>query len=150
MRQKVLEEAHRSRYSVHPGTNKMYRDLKQSYWWPGLKKDIAHFVERCLTCLKVKAEHQRPYGELQPLEIPVWKWDEITMDLVTGLPRSPKGHDAIWVIVDRLTKSAYFLPIKETYSLEKLARLYIDEIVTRHGVPSSIVSDMDARFTSAF
>ncbi|KAI3735110.1 hypothetical protein L6452_14598 [Arctium lappa] len=150
LRQKVLEEAHRSRYSVHPGTNKMYRDLKQSYWWPGLKKDIAHFVERCLTCLKVKAEHQRPYGELHSLEIPVWKWDEITMDLVTGLPRSPKGHDAIWVIVDRLTKSAHFLPIKETYSLEKLARLYIDEIVTRHGVPSSIVSDRDARFTSAF
>ncbi|KAI3734185.1 hypothetical protein L6452_13649 [Arctium lappa] len=150
LRQKVLKEAHRSRYSVHPGSNKMYRDLKQSYWWPGLKKDIAHFVERCLACLKVKAEHQRPYGELQPLEIPVWKWDEITMDLVTGLPRSPKGHDAIWVIVDRLTKSAHFLPIKETYSLEKLARLYIDEIVTRHGVPSSIVSDRDARFTSAF
>ncbi|KAI3678514.1 hypothetical protein L6452_37809 [Arctium lappa] len=150
LRQKLLEEAHRSRYSVHSGTNKMYRDLKQSYWWPGLKKDIAHFVERCLTCLKVKVEHQRPYGELQSLEIPVWKWDEITMDLVTGLPRSPKGHDAIWVIVDRLTKSAHFLPIKETYSLEKLARLYIDEIVTRHGVPSSIVSDRDARFTSAF
>ncbi|KAI3680701.1 hypothetical protein L6452_35475 [Arctium lappa] len=124
LRQKVLEEAHRSRYSVHPGTNKMYRD--------------------------VKAEHQRPYGELQPLEIPVWKWDEITMDLVTGLPRSPKGHDAIWVIVDRLTKSAHFLPIKETYSLETLARLYIDEIVTRHGVPSSIVSERDARFTSTF
>ncbi|KAI3747412.1 hypothetical protein L6452_09868 [Arctium lappa] len=128
----------------------MYRDLKQSYWWPGLKKDIAHFVEQCLTCLKVKAEHQRPYGELQSLEIPVWKWDEIMMDLVTGLPQSPKGHDAIWVIVDRLTKSAHFLPIKETYSLEKLARLYIDEIVTRHGVPSSIVSNRDARFSSAF
>ncbi|KAI3729489.1 hypothetical protein L6452_18149 [Arctium lappa] len=86
LRKRVLEEAHKSRYLVHPGTNKMYRDLKQSYWWPGLKKDIAHFVERCLTCLKVKAEHQRPYGELQSLEIPVWKWDEITMDLVTGLP----------------------------------------------------------------
>ncbi|KAI3747349.1 hypothetical protein L6452_09803 [Arctium lappa] len=150
LRKRILEEAHKSRYSIHPGTNKMYRDLKRSYWWSGLKKDIAYFVERCLTCLKVKAEHQRLYGELQSLEIPVWKWDDITMDFVTGLPRSPKGHDAIWVIVDRLTKSAHFLPIMEAYPLEKLAKLYIDEIVSRHGVPSSIVSYRDARFTSKF
>ncbi|KAI3772311.1 hypothetical protein L6452_03493 [Arctium lappa] len=126
LRQKVLEEAHRSHYSVHPGTNKMYRYLNQSYWWP-----------ETLWGASVVRNSSLEVGE-------------ITMDLVTGLPRSPKGHDAIWVIVDRLTKSAHFLPIKETYSLEKLARLYIDEIVTRHGVPSSIVSDRDACFTSAF
>ena len=77
----------------------MYRDLCQSYWW-GLKKDITHYVERCLTCLQVKVEHQRPYGKLQPLEIPMWKWDYITVDFVTNLPRTPKGYDAIWVIVD--------------------------------------------------
>lgn len=110
----------------------------------------SHFIERCLTCLKVKAEHQQPYGELQSLDIPVWMWDEITMDFVTKLPRTPRGFDAIWVIVDRLTKSVHFLPIKETYPLEKLARLYIDEIVSRHGVPLSIVSDRDSRFTSSF
>jgi hypothetical protein len=150
LRKKVLEESHSSRYSVHPGTNKMYRDLRQHYWWPGMKKDIAYFVERCLTCLQVKVEHQRPYGKLQSLDIPVWKWDDITMDFVTKLPRTPSGYDAIWVIVDRLTKSAHFLPIKETYSMEKLARLYIDEVVTRHGVPLSIVSDRDSRFTSTF
>lgn len=115
-----------------------------------MKKDIAYFVERCLTCLQVKVEHQRPYGKLQSLDIPVWKWDDITMDFVTKLPRTPSGYDAIWVIVDRLTKSAHFLPIKETYSMEKLARLYIDEVVTRHGVPLSIVSDRDSRFTSTF
>ncbi|KAI3748391.1 hypothetical protein L6452_11427 [Arctium lappa] len=149
-RNQVLDEAHKSRYSIHPGNNKMYRDFRQSYWWPGLKKDIAHYVERCLTCLQVKVKHQRPYGKLQPLEIPMWKWDHITMDFVTKLPRTPKGYDAIWVIVDRLTKSAHFLPIKETYSMEKLAKLYIDEIVTRHGVPLSIVSDRDSRFTSTF
>ncbi|KAI3672993.1 hypothetical protein L6452_39099 [Arctium lappa] len=149
-RNQVLDEAHKSRYSIHPGNNKMYRDLRQSYWWPRLKKDIAHYVERCLTCLQVKVEHQRPYGKLQPLEIPMWKWDHITMDFVTKLPRTPKGYDAIWVIVDRLTKSAHFLPIKETYSMEKLAKLYIDEIVTRHGIPLSIVSDRDSRFTSTF
>ena len=141
LRQKVLEEAHKSKYSVHPGTNKMYRDLRQNFWWPGLKKDISHFVERCTTCLQVKAEHQRPYGELQSLEIPVWKWDDIAMDFVTKLPKTPKGYDTIWVITDRLTKSAHFLPIKETYPMEKLARLYIDEIVTRHGVQLSIMSD---------
>ncbi|KAI3685766.1 hypothetical protein L6452_35024 [Arctium lappa] len=146
----ILAEAHKSKYSIHPGTNKMYGYLRLDYWWPGLKKDIAHYVERCLTCLQVKMEHQRPYGKLQPLEIPVWKWEQITMDFVTKLPRTPKGYDAIWVIVDRLTKSAHFLPIKETYSKERLTRLYIDEIVVRHGVTLSIVSDRDSRFPSNF
>ncbi|KAJ9538003.1 hypothetical protein OSB04_030736 [Centaurea solstitialis] len=99
---------------------------------------------------EVKSEHQRPYGKLQPLEVPQWKWDHITMDFVTKLPRTPKGFDAIWVIVDRLSKSAHFLPINETYSLDKLVRLYVNEIVTRHGIPLSIVSDRDSRFTSSF
>lgn len=115
-----------------------------------MKKDVAYFVERCLTCLKVKAEHQRPSGQLQQIEIPKWKWDHITMDFVTKLPKTPKGYDAIWVIVDRLTKSAHFLPIKESYRLDRLAKLYIDEIVSLHGVPLSIISDRDSRFTSSF
>ena len=89
----------------------MYNTLRQHYWWPGLKKDVAGFVSRCLTCQQVKVEHQAPSGMLQPLSIPVWKWEKITMDFVTGLPRTLKGHNAVWVIVDRLTKSAYFLPI---------------------------------------
>ncbi|XP_021991419.2 uncharacterized protein LOC110888187 [Helianthus annuus] len=109
----LLDEAHKSRYSVHPGATKMYRDLKANYWWPGMKRDIVKYVAKCLTCSQVKAEHQKPYGKLQPLEIPVWKWEELTMDLVTKLPKTKKGHDTIWVIVDRLTKSAHFLPIKE-------------------------------------
>ncbi|KAJ9561702.1 hypothetical protein OSB04_006862 [Centaurea solstitialis] len=150
LRKQLLEKAHRSKYSVHPGTNKMYQDLRHFYWWSGMKKDVAHFVERCLTCLQVKSEHQRPYGKLQLLEIPQWKWDHITMDFVTKLPRTPKGFDAIWVIVDRLTKSAHFLPINETYSMDKLARLYVNEIVTRHGILLSIVSDHDSWFTSSF
>ncbi|KAI3681448.1 hypothetical protein L6452_36243 [Arctium lappa] len=115
LQKRILEEDHKLCYSVHPGTNKMYRDLRQFYWWPGMKKDIAYFLEQCLTCLKVKAEHQRPYGELQPLEIPMWKWENITIDFVTKLPRTPKGFNAIWVIVDCLTKSAHFLPTKEAY-----------------------------------
>ena len=90
----------------------MYKDLKIVYWWPGMKKSIARYVSQCDTCQRVKIEHQRPGGSLQPLEIPEWKWEHITMDFVTGLPRSPRGNDAIWVIVDRLTKSAHFLVMK--------------------------------------
>ncbi|KAJ9541625.1 LOW QUALITY PROTEIN: hypothetical protein OSB04_028131 [Centaurea solstitialis] len=150
LRKKILVEAHKSKYSVHPGTNKMYHGLRQSYWCPGMKKDIAYFVERCVTCLQVKIEHQRPYGKLQQLPILEWTWEHVTMDFVTKLPRTPKGYDTIWVIVDRLSKSAHFLPMKETYSMERLTRLYIAEIVRLHGTPVSIVSDRDARFTSTF
>ena len=146
----LLDEAHQTPYSVHPGATKMYQDLKQHYWWPGMKRDVIGYVERCLTCQQVKAEHQRPAGLLQPLEIPEWKWDQVTMDFVSGLPRTSKGHNSIWVVVDRLTKSAHFIPVKTTYTLDRLAELYVREIVRLHGVPNSIVSDRDSRFTSKF
>ncbi|KAI3695720.1 hypothetical protein L1987_78720 [Smallanthus sonchifolius] len=126
LRELIFNEAHKSRYSVHPGADKMYKDLKEFYWWPGMKKDIASYVGRCLTCSK------------------------IAMDFVTKLPRTSSGYDSIWVIVDRLTKSAHFIPIREDYKMEKLARLYIGEIVSRHGVPVSIISDRDSRFTFRF
>ncbi|GKA79958.1 reverse transcriptase domain-containing protein [Tanacetum coccineum] len=116
----------------------------------GMKRDIAIYVSKCVTYSKVKAEHQRPSGLLQQPEIPEWKWDKITMDFITKLPRTKSGHDRIWVIVDRLTKSAHFLVIREDYSTERLSRLYIDEIVARHGVPVSIISDRDGRFTLRF
>ncbi|GKD58006.1 putative reverse transcriptase domain-containing protein [Tanacetum coccineum] len=116
-----MDEAHKSKYSVHPGADKMYYDLRDMYWWPGMKKDIAE-----------------------------WKWEGIAMDLVTKLPRTSSGHDTIWVIMDRLTKSAHFLPMHEDYKMERLARLYLNEIVARHGVPISIISDRDSRFTSRF
>ena len=115
-----------------------------------MKRDVAEFVQKCLTCQQVKAEHQRPAGMFQPLEIPEWKWDQITMDFVSSLPKTTTGHDSIWVIVDRLTKSAHFLPVKTTHTVDKLAELYIKEIVRLHGVPLSIVSDRDTRFTSKF
>ncbi|KAD3069391.1 hypothetical protein E3N88_37271 [Mikania micrantha] len=146
----LLEEAHKSKYSIHPGATKMYRDLRVNYWWPGMKRDVVKHVEKCLTCMQVKAEHQKPYGKLQPLEIPLWKWEHITMDLITKLPKTRKGYDTIWVIVDRLTKSAHFLPIRESYSSEKMAETYVREVVSRHGVPVTIVSDRDTRFTSHF
>ncbi|GJY17276.1 putative reverse transcriptase domain-containing protein [Tanacetum coccineum] len=113
-----------------------------------MKRDIATYVSKCLTCSKVKAEHQIPSGLLQQPKISEWKKDKITMDFITKLPRSKNGHDTIWVIVDRLTKSAHFLAIREDYSTERLAKIYIDEIVARHGVPVSIISDRDGRFTS--
>ncbi|GKC11503.1 putative reverse transcriptase domain-containing protein [Tanacetum coccineum] len=116
----------------------------------GMKKDIAVYVSKCLTCLKVKTEHQRPSGLLQQLEIPKWKWEGIAMDFMTKLPRTSSGYDTIWVIVDRLTKSAHFLCMREDYKMERLARLYLNEIVARHGIPISIISDRDSRFTSRF
>ncbi|GJR64550.1 putative reverse transcriptase domain-containing protein [Tanacetum coccineum] len=126
----------------------MYQDLRRLYWWPNMKADIATYVDKCLTCAKVKAEHLKPSGLLQQPEIPEWKWENVTMDFVSGLPRTPSGYDSIWVIVDRLTKSAHFLPTKKTDSIEKLAQLYLKEIVCRHGVPVSVISDRDSLFTS--
>ncbi|GJS25669.1 putative reverse transcriptase domain-containing protein [Tanacetum coccineum] len=115
-----------------------------------MKANIATYVSKCSTCAKVKAEHQKPSGLLQQPEIPVWKWERITMDFVSGLPRTPSGYDTIWVTVDRLTKSTYFLPMKKTDSMEKLTRLYLMEILCRHGVPVSIISDRDSHFMSNF
>ncbi|GJR37319.1 putative nucleotidyltransferase, ribonuclease H [Tanacetum coccineum] len=118
LREKVMTEAHSSPFTIHPGSTKMYRDLKQYFWWNGMKQDVATFVSKCMTCQQVKIEHQRASGLLQPLEIPMWKWDEISMDFVTGLPTTQKRHDAIWVVVDRLTKSAHFLPIRKNYGIK--------------------------------
>ncbi|GKB21225.1 putative reverse transcriptase domain-containing protein [Tanacetum coccineum] len=149
----IMDEAHKSKYSVHPGADKMYYDLRDRYWWPEMKKDIAVYVSRCLTCLKVKAEPQRSSGLLQQHEIPEGKWEGIEMDFVTKLPRTSSGHDTIWVIMDQLTKSAHFLPMRGDYKLNMEVRLYlneIDEIVVRHGVPISIIYDRDSRFTSRF
>nr|GFA30276.1 RNA-directed DNA polymerase [Tanacetum cinerariifolium] len=119
-----LREAHSSPSSVHPGSMKMYHDLKQHFWWSGMKRD--------------------------PLDIHVWKWDEMSMDFVTKLPRTQRRHDAIWVVVDRLTKSAHFLPIRKDYSVSRLAKIFQQEIVRLHGTPSAIVSDRDPRFASHF
>ncbi|GJT06676.1 putative reverse transcriptase domain-containing protein, partial [Tanacetum coccineum] len=123
LRELVMHESHKSKYSIHPGSDKMYQDLKLLYWWPNMKADIATYVSKCLTCAKVKAEHQKLAGLLQQPEIPIWKWERITMDFVSGLPRTPSGYDTIWVIVDRLTKLAHFLPMNKMDSMEKLMRL---------------------------
>nr|GFB53360.1 putative reverse transcriptase domain-containing protein [Tanacetum cinerariifolium] len=144
----IMHESYKSKYSIHPSSDKMYQDMKKLYWWPNMKADIATYVRKYLTCAKVKAEHQRPSGLLVQPEIPIWKWDNITMDFVTKLTKSPQGYDTIWVIMDRLTKSAIFAPMRETDPLKKLAKLYLKEVVARHGIPISIISD--PRFASRF
>ncbi|GKC35880.1 putative reverse transcriptase domain-containing protein [Tanacetum coccineum] len=135
LRTLVMHESHKSKYSIHPGSDKMYQDLKQLYWWPNMKADITTYVSKCLTCSKVKAVQQKPSGLLVQPEIPEWKWEKITIDFITKLPKTANGYDTIWVIVDRLTKSAHFLPMWETDLMEKLMKLYMKEVVTRHGVP---------------
>ncbi|GJS16115.1 putative reverse transcriptase domain-containing protein [Tanacetum coccineum] len=150
LRTVIMYESHKSKYSIHPGSDKMYQDMKKLYWWPNMKADIATYVNKCLTCAKFKAEHQRPSGLLVQPKIPEWKWDNVTMDFVTKLPKTSQGYDTIWVIVDRLTKSAIFTPMRETDPLDKLARLYLKEVVTRHGIPVSRICDRDPRFASNF
>ena len=146
----LLHEAHNSVFTMHPGGKKMYQDLKQYYWWRGMKRDVTEYVSKCLTCQQVKVEHQVPSSLLNPIPIPQWKEDNIAMDFVSGLPLTQKKHDSVWVIIDRLTKSAHFIPVKIDYSMDRLVELYVDEIVRLHGVPLSIVSDRDPRFTSKF
>jgi hypothetical protein len=128
----------------------MYKDLKTRYLWKNMKKDIAHYVACCDTCSRVKIEHQKPAGLLKPLAIPVWKWEDISMDFVVGLPRTPKGNDSVWVIVDRLTKVAHFVPVKVTFGTERLANLYVEQILRLHGAPKSIVSDRGPQFVAKF
>jgi hypothetical protein len=149
IKESILREVHDSAYSIHLGSTKMYKDLKTHYWWYGMKR-IAEYVSLCDTCQWVKVEHQRPAGLLQPLKIPEWKWEEIGMDFIVGLPRTQAGYDSIWVIVDRLTKVAHFIPVKTTYSGAKLAELYMSRIMCLYGVPKKIMSDRGSQFTSKF
>nr|GEY48739.1 putative reverse transcriptase domain-containing protein [Tanacetum cinerariifolium] len=150
LRTVIMHESHKSKYSIHPGSDKMYQDMKKLYWWPNIKADIATYVSKCMTYAKFKAEHQKLSGLFVQPKIPEWKWDNITMDFVTKLPKSSQGYDTIWVIVDRLTKSAIFTPIRETDPMDKLERIYLKEVVTRHGIHVLIISDRDPRFASNF
>jgi hypothetical protein len=115
-----------------------------------MKGNVARSVTQCDVCQRVKTEHQKPSGLLQPLPILEWKWENISMNFINGLSKTPRGNDSIWVIVDRLTKVAHFILVRTTYGGDKLAKLYIDNIVKLHGVPKSIVSDHGAQFVSKF
>jgi hypothetical protein len=115
LKDKILRESHESAYSIHPGGNKMYHDLKVTYWWYGMKRDVAEYVALCDTCQRVRVEHQWPAGLLQPLQVFEWKSEKIAMDFIMGLPKTQSGYNSIWVIVDWLIKVAHFIPIKITY-----------------------------------
>ena len=141
LRHHTLAEAHTPRNSIHPGSTKMYRNLREVYWWNGMKRDIADFVSKCPNCQQVKVEHQELEGMTQEIDIPTWKWDVINMYFITRLPCSRRQHDSIWVIVYRMTMYSRFLAVKTTYSAEDYAKLYLTEIVRLHGVPLSIMSD---------
>jgi hypothetical protein len=150
VRQQILDEAHLSRYSIHHGCTKMYHDLKQHYWWTKMKIEIASYVAKCYTCRRVKDIHMKTAGPLQSLPIPTWKWEDISMNFIVGLPRTAKGFDSIWVIIDRLTKIAHFLLVKVKYTVATYAELYIACILSLHGVPKTIVSDRGPQFISKF
>src|SRR5574338_465797 len=134
LKEEILNEYHRSKYSIHPGSTKMYQNLKRDYWWKGMKSDVARYVAKCMVCQQIKAETQRPSGLLQPLSIPQWKWEDISMDFIDGLPRSKRGNTSIWVIVDRLTKVAHFILVKAERNAPKLAQIFM-KVVRLHGIP---------------
>jgi hypothetical protein len=145
-----MDEAHCSRNSIHPGTNKMYQDLKKNFWWTRMKREIARYVSECDTCRRVKADHLRPAGNLKPWSIPEWKWENICMDFIMGLPRTSRGYNSIWVIVDHLTKSAHFIPIFTSYRVRQYAEHYISHIFRYHGIPNTIISDRGSIFVARF
>jgi hypothetical protein len=150
LRKQIMDEAHLSKFAMHPGSTKMYQDLKQNFWWTRMRREIAKYVSECDVCQRIKASHLRTSGMLQPLSIPSWKWEDIGMDFIVGLPNTSQKHDSIWVIVDRLTKTAHFLPVHTTYTARKYAEIYLDQIVRLHGIPKTIISDRGAQFVARF
>jgi hypothetical protein len=150
LRQKIMDETHCSRYSMHPGMNKMYQDLNKNFWCPRMKREIANYVAECDTCWRVKADHLRIVGNLQLLSIPEWKWNDICLDFIVGLPCTSRGYNSIWVIMDHLTKSAHFIPMATTYRVHQYAELCIAHIVRYHGIPKTFISDRGSVFVAHF
>jgi hypothetical protein len=149
LKKKILDEAHTSRYSIHLGSTKMYHNLRQQFWWTRMRCEAARYVSEYDTCRKVKADYMKPGGLLQPLSISDWKWDDISMDFIVGLPLTARKFDSIWVIVDRLTKSAHFIPVHTKYRV-KYAEIYIARVLCLHGVLKMIISDRGSQFVARF
>jgi hypothetical protein len=150
LKKKILDEAHTSRYSIHPGSTKMYHDQRQQFWWTRMKCEVARYVSECDTYRKVKADYIKPGGLLQPLSIPEWKWDNISMDFIMGIPTMAHKFDLIWVIVDRLSKSAHFIPVNTNYRVQKYVEIYIAHVLCLHGVPKMIISDRGSQFVARY
>jgi hypothetical protein len=150
LKKKILDEAHTLRYSIHPGSANMYYDLRQQFWWMRMKRETSRYVSECDTCQKVKANYKKPRWLLQPLSIPDWKWDDINMNFIVGLPLTAHKFDSIWVIMDRLTKSAHFIPINTRYNVQKYAEIDIARVLCLHEVPKVIISDRGSQFVACF
>jgi hypothetical protein len=150
LRSAILKEMHNVPYAGNLGYQKTISAVKRQYYWPDMKREIAGYIAKCLECKKVNAEHRYPTGLLQPLSIPEWKWEVVTMDFITGFPRTSKQHDAIMVVVDKLTKDAHFIPLKTTQKENNVADIYMREVTRLHGIPKTIMSDRDSKFTSKF
>jgi hypothetical protein len=150
LKKKILDEAHTLRYSIHPGSTKMYHDLRQQFWWMRMKRETARYVSECDTCRKVKANYMKPGGLLQPLSIPEWMWDDISMDFIMGLSLTACKFDSIWVIVDRLSKSAHFIPVHTNYNVQKYAGIYIARMLCLHGVLKMIIFYRGSQFVARF
>jgi len=146
----ILNEMHKKPYSGHPGYQKMITMLRKEFYWPNMKSEVAEYLGRYLECQQVKVEHQHPAGLLQPLPIPEWKREIISLDFITGLPKNSKQNDSIMVVVDKLSKSAHFIPVKSTYKAINIADIFMKEIFRLHGVPRIVISDRDAKFIGTF
>jgi hypothetical protein len=146
----ILGEMHNLPYVGHPGYQKTIAAVKSQYYWPGMKKEVFDFIASCLECQKVKAEHRNAVGLLQPLPIPEWKWEVVTMGFITKLPKTKKECDSIMVLVDKLTKDAHFVPFKLTRKAANINDVYMEESARLHGIPKTIVFDKDPKFTSKF
>jgi hypothetical protein len=150
LKKKILDEAHTSRYSIHLGSTKMYHDVRQQFWWTRMKCKIAHYVSECDICQKVKADYMKHGGLLQPLNVLDWMWDDISMNFIEGLPMTARKFDLIWVIVDRFTKSAHFIPVNTCYDTQKYAEVYVARVLCLHGVSKMIISDRGSQFVTRF
>ena len=146
----ILNEMHKPPYAGHPGYRKMITALRKQFFWLGLKTDLVDYLSKCLECQQIKVEHGHPAGLLQPLPVPKWKWEIVSLDFITGLPRTQKQHDSIMVVVDKLSKSAHFIPVKSTHKAADIAEIFLKEIFRLHGVPKVVISDRDVKFTSIF
>jgi hypothetical protein len=146
----ILKEMHKVTYVGHPGYHKTVAAVKSHYFWPSMKREIVEYITNCMECQKVKAENRHPAGLLQPLSIPEWKWEVVTMDFITGLPRTRKQHDSIMVVVDKLTKAAHFIPLKTTHKAADVVDIFLKEVARLHRIPKTIVSDKDSKFTLNF
>jgi hypothetical protein len=150
LRNLVLKEMHNVPYAAHPGYQKTIIAVRSQFLWPGMKNDVVDYITRCMEYKRVKDEHRHPTSLLQPLPIPKKKWEVITIDFITKLPRTTRQHDLIMVVVDKLTKAAHFVPVKTTHTTTNIAKIYMKEIARLHGIPRTIVSKRDTKFISNF